>query len=233
MKVLRTPKPRATHANYDPTPKQPLFVIVLKQSGQRRDGECYGSRGFERFLAVKNGRDYKTAYPAFLTEDRCTGSLNRRKFFCNKGLTLEGMFPAPTECNPSLFEFAAVEGRAVVASFDGGRMTSDAGALLGAADLVIGLTRRLARSPSGCPFRPPGIADDPPPRQRILRIFSVAQWQDAYEPCARQLIVIQTQDPIAGAPFIQPGDGALRVPVDSRRNSLVVRAERLGPFFRR
>jgi Transposase DDE domain group 1 len=44
-----------------------------------------------------------------------------------------------------LFEFARVEGRAVVASFDGGRMTSDAGALLlGAADRVIGLTRRLA-----------------------------------------------------------------------------------------
>jgi hypothetical protein len=51
----------------------------------------------------------------------------------------------PTECNPSLYEFARVEGRAVVASFDGGRMTSDAGAvLLGAADRVIGLTRRLA-----------------------------------------------------------------------------------------
>ncbi len=51
----------------------------------------------------------------------------------------------PTECGPSLFEFARVEGRAVVASFDGGRLTSDAGALLlGATDRVIGLTRRLA-----------------------------------------------------------------------------------------
>jgi hypothetical protein len=51
----------------------------------------------------------------------------------------------PTECSPSLFEFARVEGRSVVASFDGGRITSDAGALLlGAADRVIGLTRRLA-----------------------------------------------------------------------------------------
>jgi hypothetical protein len=51
----------------------------------------------------------------------------------------------PTECNLSLFEFARVEGRAVVASFDGGRITSDAGALLlGATDRVIGLTRRLA-----------------------------------------------------------------------------------------
>jgi hypothetical protein len=51
----------------------------------------------------------------------------------------------PTECNASLFEFARVAGRAVVASFDGGRITLDAGAvLLGAADRVIGLTRRLA-----------------------------------------------------------------------------------------
>jgi hypothetical protein len=36
----------------------------------------------------------------------------------------------PTECTPGLFEFARVEGRAVLASFDGGRITSDAGALL-------------------------------------------------------------------------------------------------------
>ena len=51
----------------------------------------------------------------------------------------------PTECPPALFEFARVQGRAVVASFDGGRIASDAGALLlGAADQVIGLTRRLA-----------------------------------------------------------------------------------------
>lgn len=51
----------------------------------------------------------------------------------------------PTECSPALFDFARVEGRAVVAAFDGGRITSDAGALLlGATDRVIGLTRRLA-----------------------------------------------------------------------------------------
>jgi hypothetical protein len=50
-----------------------------------------------------------------------------------------------TQCNPDRFEFPRVEGRAVVASFDGGRITSDAGALLlGATDQVIGLTRRLA-----------------------------------------------------------------------------------------
>jgi Transposase DDE domain group 1 len=51
----------------------------------------------------------------------------------------------PTECSPALFEFARVEGRAVVAGFDGGRLTSDAGALLlGATDRVLGLTERFA-----------------------------------------------------------------------------------------
>jgi hypothetical protein len=51
----------------------------------------------------------------------------------------------PTQCNPELFDFARAEGRPVVASFDGGAITSDAGALLlGATDRVLGLTRRLA-----------------------------------------------------------------------------------------
>jgi DDE family transposase len=51
----------------------------------------------------------------------------------------------PTECSPMLFEFAPVEGRAVVAAFDGGAITSDAGALLlGEADRAIRLTERFA-----------------------------------------------------------------------------------------
>jgi hypothetical protein len=51
----------------------------------------------------------------------------------------------PTECSPELFEFAPVEGRAVVAGFDGGAITSDAGALLlGATDRAIGLVDRFA-----------------------------------------------------------------------------------------
>ena len=50
-----------------------------------------------------------------------------------------------TECNADLFGFAPVESRAVVAAFDGGRMTSDAGALLlGATDQAIGLVDRFA-----------------------------------------------------------------------------------------
>ncbi len=51
----------------------------------------------------------------------------------------------PTECSADWFGFAPVEGRDVVAAFDGGAITSDAGALLvGAADRAIGLMRRLA-----------------------------------------------------------------------------------------
>jgi hypothetical protein len=51
----------------------------------------------------------------------------------------------PSECNPNLFGFARVEGRAVVASFDGGAITSDAGAvLLGCTDRLIGLVDRFA-----------------------------------------------------------------------------------------
>ena len=50
-----------------------------------------------------------------------------------------------TECNPEQLLFASVEGRAVVASFDGGAITSDAGALLlGATDRAIGLLGRFA-----------------------------------------------------------------------------------------
>jgi Transposase DDE domain group 1 len=51
----------------------------------------------------------------------------------------------PTDCIPTLFEFAPVESHKVIANFDGGVITSDAGALLlGAADKRLGLTRRLA-----------------------------------------------------------------------------------------
>ena len=52
----------------------------------------------------------------------------------------------PTECSRDLFGYEVVEGRRVVAAFDGGQVTSDAGALLlGAADRALGLVRRLAR----------------------------------------------------------------------------------------
>ncbi len=51
----------------------------------------------------------------------------------------------PTECSADLFGFAPVEGRSVVAAFDGGAITSDAGALLlGAADRAIRLVERFA-----------------------------------------------------------------------------------------
>jgi hypothetical protein len=51
----------------------------------------------------------------------------------------------PTECRPESMAFAPVEGRSVVADFDGGALTSDAGGLLlGATDRTIRLVGRIA-----------------------------------------------------------------------------------------
>ena len=51
----------------------------------------------------------------------------------------------PTECSPDFFGFEPVEGRAMVAAFDAGAVTSDAGGLLlGATDRAIRMMDRLA-----------------------------------------------------------------------------------------
>jgi hypothetical protein len=51
----------------------------------------------------------------------------------------------PTQCSRDLFGYEVVEGRQVVAAFDGGEVTSDAGGLLlGATDRAIGLVERFA-----------------------------------------------------------------------------------------
>jgi hypothetical protein len=52
----------------------------------------------------------------------------------------------PTECTADSFRFEAVEGREVVAAFDGGAISSDAGALLlGATDRAIAMMDRFAK----------------------------------------------------------------------------------------
>ena len=51
----------------------------------------------------------------------------------------------PTECSGAALEFTGFKGRSVVAAFDGGSITSDAGALLlGETDRAIGLVERFA-----------------------------------------------------------------------------------------
>jgi hypothetical protein len=51
-----------------------------------------------------------------------------------------------TECSADLFNFVRVEGRAAVAAFDSGKITSDAAALvLAATDRAIRLIDRFAR----------------------------------------------------------------------------------------
>jgi hypothetical protein len=57
-----------------------------------------------------------------------------------------------TDCSAEQLDFGIVEGREVVAAFDGGRVTSDAGAfLLGSADRAIDLIRRFAEIHSSAP----------------------------------------------------------------------------------
>ena len=60
----------------------------------------------------------------------------------------------PTECRPDFFGFEPVEGREVVVGFDGGAMTSDAGALLvGATDRAIGMMVGWQRAFTTCVVR--------------------------------------------------------------------------------
>ena len=79
----------------------------------------------------------------------------------------------PTECSVDLFGFASVEGRRVEAGFDGGTISSDAGAvLLGATDRAVGLVDRFA----GC-FRDGRRADLVEHEVRTLvgqRVFGLA-----------------------------------------------------------
>ena len=79
----------------------------------------------------------------------------------------------PTECNPALFEFTPVEGHRVVAGFDGGAITSDAGALLlGQADRAIGLIDRFAACFSDA--RTPELVEHQVSTMVMQRVFGIA-----------------------------------------------------------
>ena len=79
----------------------------------------------------------------------------------------------PTECSQDSFDFGTVERRNVVGAFDGGEITSDAGALLlGQADTAIRLVSRLA----GCfqDGRSPAFIVHKLPAMLRQRIFGIA-----------------------------------------------------------
>src|SRR2546423_1444384 len=79
----------------------------------------------------------------------------------------------PTECSAKQFDFGMVERRAVVAGFDGGTITSNAGALLlGQVDRGLGLVRRFA----GCFIdrRDPRYVEHPVESLVGQRIFGLA-----------------------------------------------------------
>jgi len=79
----------------------------------------------------------------------------------------------PTQCNAEQLEFSCVERRRVVAAFDGGTVSSDAGALLlGRTDAAIGLIDRLA----GCFIdqRDPGLIEHTVRTLLGQRVFGMA-----------------------------------------------------------
>jgi len=79
----------------------------------------------------------------------------------------------PTECNPTTMLFAPVERRPVAADFDGGAMTSDAGALLlGATDRAIGLVDRFASCFADA--RTPGLIEHRVATLVGQRVFGIA-----------------------------------------------------------
>ena len=79
----------------------------------------------------------------------------------------------PTQCNPDALLFAPVEGRSVVASFTGGAITSDAGALLlGATDRALGLVERFAACFQDA--RDPDLIEHELPTLIGQRVFGIA-----------------------------------------------------------
>ena len=59
------------------------------------------------------------AEPAFHTVGRDIVALDQRKFFATRAFVMTEGGPMPTQCNEDSFAFGRVEGRKVVATFDG------------------------------------------------------------------------------------------------------------------
>jgi hypothetical protein len=79
----------------------------------------------------------------------------------------------PTQCNADTLLFAPVERRSVVASFNGGAITSDAGALLlGATDRAIGLVECFAACFQDA--RSPDLIEHKLPALISQRVFGTA-----------------------------------------------------------
>jgi hypothetical protein len=103
-----------------------------------------------------------------------------------------------TECSADLFGFVPVEGRKVVAGFDGGTMTSEAGAmLLGATDKQIRLVERFAgcftdyRAADLVEHTVSGLVRQHGPRQarRLGEVYTAPRSQTAPQTLAAQPLI--------------------------------------------
>src|SRR5215831_7323551 len=128
------------------------------QGGMAALGRVEGWRRGRRRVAGKRLRSIETLKSQGLSNraiahrlarishpTECIGAANQRKLLCENDFQRSRSAPMRTECNADLFGFTPVAGREVVAAFDGGAITSDAGALLlGAAAAATGLIDRFA-----------------------------------------------------------------------------------------
>src|SRR5438034_1140738 len=104
---------------------------------------CLRKASVTHSAPYRSERTSRTRYCLNAVENSAATWSGRKGAFTSR--TTSRSAPMPTECSADLFGFAPVEGREVVAAFDGGAITSDAGALLlGAADHAIKLTERFA-----------------------------------------------------------------------------------------
>src|SRR6266404_4655577 len=108
-----------------PNDQKPSVPPVIPR-GQRRDTE----------LEAKN---------VWVGDRRYVGGESAKIVVLQRFISDSRSAPMPTECTPDFFGFEPVEGREVVAAFDTGAITSDAGALLlGATDRAIKMMDRFA-----------------------------------------------------------------------------------------
>jgi arylsulfatase len=106
-------------------------TIVVFASDNGPQGETAREHGNQGTPDMGNSGPFRGELAQISHTTECIGVANQRKPLCrNNSSSIRGAPPMPTECSPDFFGFEPVEGRAVVAAFDAGAVTSDAGALL-------------------------------------------------------------------------------------------------------
>ena len=129
------------------------FIEAVEDSlGSERPSDIHGTLRRRRRYLRRQRHTMRTFFGALETlawishtNLLASGRRIRKKFSRQWFIPDPRTVAMETECTPELFEFLPVDRRSVVAAFDGGTITSNAGALLmGLVDRGLGLMRRVA-----------------------------------------------------------------------------------------